>query len=151
MTPGNLYKPRGYPFGALVVGPELVINGSFTTDTGWTKGEGWTIAGGVAVAAPGATSELEQVISTLVAGDDYRLQFTLVTVNNGGVTIDVGDGTASIFRSNPGTYTQFLIAGATNEFNVNKGPAFDGTIDNISLRKVLNPPPVTATIVPVTP
>jgi len=32
----------------LVLGPELVTNGTFDTDTGWTKGTGWSISGGQA-------------------------------------------------------------------------------------------------------
>ena len=32
----------------VVIGDELVTNGTFDTDTDWTKGTGWTISGGVA-------------------------------------------------------------------------------------------------------
>ena len=32
--------------GTPVIGPELLVNGNFDTDTSWTKGSGWSISGG---------------------------------------------------------------------------------------------------------
>ena len=49
----------GSPFSAT----ELVTNGSFAVDANWTKGTGWTIGAGVASAASGTASDLEQSIT----------------------------------------------------------------------------------------
>ncbi|MCH7909826.1 MAG: hypothetical protein IIB38_09445, partial [Candidatus Hydrogenedentes bacterium] len=50
---------------------DLVTNGTFSTDTDWTKGAGWTIAAGVAIAGNSST-DLEQDI-TIVVGKTYSV------------------------------------------------------------------------------
>ena len=66
-----LDKSRG-----LALGPELVVNGSFATDTNWTKGTGWTISGGSANSIqPNNLQSLTQV-RAFPAGT-YRVQFTV--------------------------------------------------------------------------
>jgi hypothetical protein len=44
-------------------GAELVTNGTFDTDSDWTKGTGWTISGGAASKVTGVSSGLNQAIS----------------------------------------------------------------------------------------
>lgn len=55
---GNATMVDGY-------GPELVTNGTFDTDSDWTKGTGWSIANGVARSDGSQTgiSDLEQAIT----------------------------------------------------------------------------------------
>ena len=73
-TPGQtvglmLDKSQG-----LVLGSELVTNGSFTTDTDWTKGAGWTISGGAANASSASGILLQAV--AVVSGRSYRVSWT---------------------------------------------------------------------------
>jgi hypothetical protein len=124
----------------LVLGPELVANGSFTTDSDWTKGTGWTITGGQAVAtAVAAFTNISQPY-TPVAGRLYQLTLVVNTRNSGSVRVGFAGGsqvnTPPI--SSAGTYTFLLVAGAGNTLIFIGPPAggFDGSITNISVREL---------------
>ncbi len=47
------------------LGAELFLNGTFATDTNWSKGTGWTISGGVANKAAGTAGSMSQAIATI--------------------------------------------------------------------------------------
>jgi hypothetical protein len=65
----------------VVIGEELVTNGTFDTDTDWTKGTGWTISGGVAsFTTTGAGANLGQVITTEV-GKVYEISCNLLSTD----------------------------------------------------------------------
>lgn len=118
------------------LGPELIVNGGFDADSNWTKGTGWTIAGGVAVGAAGSASALTQGPIALNQGEKYVVIFTVVTVSAGGVAPNVG-ATLGTLRTAIGTYEESIIAGAASAFIIDKNATFVGTIDNISLREVI--------------
>ena len=122
------------------IGPELVVNGSFATDTAWTKGTGWTIAAGVATAVATGASALSQVIAALVPGKTYRVTFSITaqTVAGDGVAFIVGGPPQGAARTGVGTYTQDVVCGAgtTFQFNAAVGGAWEGSIDNVSVRQV---------------
>ena len=126
--------------GAGGVGPELVVNGSFATDTAWTKGTGWTIAAGVASAVATGASALSQVIAALVPGKTYRVTYSITAqgVAGDGVAFIVGGPPQSTPRTGVGTYTQDVVCGAgtTFQFNAAVGGAWEGSIDNVSVRQV---------------
>lgn len=110
---------------------EYVTNGSFTTDTGWTKGTGWTIAAGVATATGAISTALSQASAiTLIEGYTYTITYT-VTRTAGTVTPSIG-GTAGTARSTNATFTETIIAGAT-QILAFTGAGFSGTIDNVSV------------------
>lgn len=122
------------PTFAATVGSEELTNGSFTTDTDWTKGAGWTIAGGVAAGTGPSGSVLSQE-PTLIEGDTYRITFDVVTRTAGAVTPRVqgvvGDSVTAV-----GSYTQYIVAGASGTTGMNKNAAFEGSVDNISVRRL---------------
>lgn len=124
----------------LVLGPELVVNGSFTTDTNWTKGVGWTISGGEAVANIASGSNLDQSVTTTI-NKSYQIIYTIVTATSGGVRSRLTGATNinGSIRSTVGTYTELLYATATNSvFRISDGGAgFVGSIDNISVKELL--------------
>ena len=110
---------------------ENVTNGSFATDTDWTKGTGWSIAAGVATAAGAISTALEQTSAvTVVEGQSYALTYT-VTRSAGGIIPSIGgnDGTERVLS---GTYTEVIVAGSTEDLEFT-GNAFTGTLDNISI------------------
>lgn len=118
-------------FERIICGVEFVTNGVFASDTAWTKGAGWTIAAGVADAAGALNTALTQnAASTLVAGRSYTLTYT-VTRAAGTITPAIG-GTSGTGRTASGTYTETIVAGATQVLAFT-GTGFTGTLDNISI------------------
>ena len=115
---------------------ENVTNGTFATDTGWTKGAGWTIGAGVATAAGAISTALSQTAGiTIVASEAYVLTYT-VTRSAGDIIPSIG-GTAGVTRSVSGTYTEVISAGTTQTLAFT-GAGFTGTLDSISIT-VANP------------
>lgn len=109
---------------------EYVTNGTFGSDTGWTKGAGWTISAGTAVATT-ASSDLSQTSAiTLIAGYTYTITY-VVTRSAGSVTPSIG-GTAGTTRSTSATFTETIIAGTT-QILAFTGAGFTGTIDNVTV------------------
>lgn len=109
---------------------EYVTNGTFASDTGWTKGTGWTISAGVANAST-ASSDLSQTSAiTLIQGYTYTITYT-VTRSAGTITPSIG-GTAGTARSSSATFTETIIAGAT-QILAFTGVGFTGTLDNVTV------------------
>ncbi len=110
-----------------------VTNGTFASDTGWTKGAGWTIAAGVASATAADTALSQTAPVTLVAGRSYTVAFD-ATAAGGTVTVSIG-GTAGTTRSTTATFTEVIVAGAT-QIIAFTGVGFTGTIDNVTITAV---------------
>ncbi len=109
------------------LGSDVIINGTFDTDTSWAKGTGWTISGGVA-SNNGNAGLLTQSVGTI--NNWYQAGFDLV--------LEVGQfiwtyaGANTIARNTPGSYTNTLRASQTS-IGVYSN-SWNGTIDNISYR-----------------
>jgi hypothetical protein len=124
----------------LVLGPELVTNGTFDTDTAWTKGTGWTISGGVATTASSNSGTLDQSI-TVVAGKIYRVKYTITGWVAGQAQIGFSGGTTvlgPLSGTGNGTRTFYISAVTGNNlFRVFKNSSLDSfSIDNISVREL---------------
>ena len=120
-------------------GADLVTNGEFATDTGWTKGVGWTISGGTAVATAVVNNQLTQNIGA-VAGKTYTITFTLGAGWSGVLFCAIGgiSSPISTTRANAaGTYSFHCIAGSSTPGILYFYPnsACTGTIDNVSVRE----------------
>lgn len=112
----------------------LVKNGTFTTDTDWTKGAGWTIAAGVATATGAISTAISQPsVFTIVAGQAYSVTYT-ITRSAGGLIPSVG-GVNGVERVAAGTYNEVIVAGSTQTLAFT-GNAFTGTLDNVSINLV---------------
>jgi hypothetical protein len=112
----------------------LIANGTFATDTIWTKGAGWTIAAGVATATGAISTAISQTAAfTVVAGQAYSVTYT-ITRSAGGLIPSVG-GTAGVERTASGTYNEVIVAGSTQTLAWT-GNAFTGTLDNVSVNLV---------------
>lgn len=122
----------------------LITNGTFATDTDWTKGTDWAIASGTANFI-GGFGLLQQTISqvlaaSLSASTNYRLTFTVTTVSGGGSVVPSmsgGSGTLTgASRNSAGTYNFDFTTGASAQTTVNfEGSFATGalSIDNIVL------------------
>ena len=90
--------PNAYNVGTLYAviptpteGAEVIVNGDFATDSDWAKEAGWTISGGEAHCASGTGKSLSQT-NTLIAGRQYKLNFTLSNFSRGSPpTLCVGE------------------------------------------------------------
>ena len=122
--------------------PELITNGGFDVDSGWTKGTGWTISGGTASCdgSQSANTTLVQqqgvlsVTLDIQVGNAYELIFTL-TRSAGGITnTEVGGTTEGTTISSSGTHSKIITASSTNDrITFTATPDFVGSIDNVSV------------------
>lgn len=119
------------------IGSELVTNGSFATDTDWTKAAGVTISGGVAnFSAVSSSSALYQNLTGIAVGNSYVVTYT-VTISAGSMQTQINGNTAAPSRSVSGTYTDILhVPAATNKNFIFVVNAFTGTIDNVSVKRL---------------
>lgn len=122
------------------LGPELVTNGAFDSDTAWNKGTGWTIAGGkgVATSVP-AFQDIDQAVA-ITNGTQYFVSIDVV-VSAGTASLYMGTSGHSPVRlalNSSGTLTATLTATAVAAVLVRaESGGFTGTIDNISIKEVL--------------
>jgi hypothetical protein len=124
------------------LGPELVTNGGFDSDTAWTKGAGWSITGGAA-SINGATgnSDLFQGIS-VVDGRFYVVEFDVSAISSNGrlylldpffVTspITTAGRKRLVVSSDPGRPNNVGIRALSSDAS-----PMTATIDNISVREL---------------
>jgi hypothetical protein len=117
------------------LGSDLVSNGTFATDTVWSKGANWTIGSGVATKTGGAANNLTQTI-TSTAGLWYRITMD-VTRSAGTLTVSLGTSGTTYAMSASGSYTFFILAGSSTQTLTLAGDsAFAGTVDNVTARLV---------------
>ena len=119
-------------------GSDLVTNGTFATDTDWTKGTGWTISAGTSDVdgTQVADSDLSQSIS-VTNGQSYEVTFTISDYTAGTLTPRIG-GTAGTGRTANGTYTEVIVAGAggSPELELRADAAGDMKVDNVIIKAV---------------
>lgn len=117
------------------LGSDLVSNGTFATDTVWSKGANWTIGSGVATKTGGAANNLTQTI-TSTAGLWYRITMD-VTRTAGTLTVSLGTSGTTYAITATGTYTFFILAGSSTQTLTLAGDSsFAGTVDNVTARLV---------------
>lgn len=119
----------------LNLGAELVSNGDFATDTIWTKGTGWAIAAGTATKTAGTAADLDQSI-TVLEDTYYRLEFDVSGMTSGTVTPDIGGTNGTAISSNATDIKETIRAGAGGDVRFEADSAFDGSIDNVSVKEI---------------
>jgi hypothetical protein len=125
----------------VVIGPELVTNGDFATDSDWTL-TGATITGGAAVVSGAAFSQSgARQNGVMSSGVVYQVTFDIVDWVSG--NIDVNIPSFRLFKrviiSGDGTYTAIGVSGGAGDLQV--ALAGDGTtanfkLDNISVKEI---------------
>lgn len=138
-TLATVDNPTGLVLDALgSVGVELVTNGGFDADSGWTKGAGVTISSGFANFAAVTNTVALYQNAGLAASKTYRITFTISSVSAGSIAPQLNGG-ANVLSSEVsaiGTYTAYLSNSASNGIVSFIAADFTGSIDNISVREV---------------
>ena len=115
-------------------GSDLATNGTFDSDTGWTKGTGWTIDSGVASSdgSQGGDSDLSQTI--LTNAKTYLVTYTISNYSAGTLTAVAGS-TIGNARNDNGTYTEVITANDT-DFKLRASEDFVGSVDDMKVQEV---------------
>ncbi len=129
----------------LVLGSQLINNGTFDTDTAWSKGTGWSISGGKARFDGSASfSNLGNTISAPISGKFLKVEFELSNVGTSVTQIRVlvsGALGATVPVNGNGKYSAIVLGGAVPSIGIQtrnaSGANYALTLDNVSVREVL--------------
>lgn len=144
-----LAVPRGGALYEWNPSPTTILTDTFGSSAGWTLGAGWAIAAGTLNASGASSSTASKNVNLPVAGESYRVTFTVTNMttgqvifqDNGGVSL--GTHTSSPIRAN-GTYSSTFVApvGFTG-IQFSKSGSFDGSIDNLTITTDTKAYPIT--------
>ena len=113
----------------------LVTNGTFDSDTDWTKGAGWTISSGGLVATNANSNTWQDI--TLVVGKMYTASFDVTAYANGGVVLQMDNVSFTSVAGAVGTYSgSFIYSGVSNSLKIANSTGSNLTVDNISVYEV---------------
>ena len=116
---------------------ELVTNGGFDTDSGYTKDTGWTISGGKLRATSAGNSAAAFQGRLVEIGETVMVTFTVDSISEGAVKAFVGgSGNAGTARTTPGTYREIFVAGTPNTTGLVASGTTTCVIDNFSAKLV---------------
>jgi len=123
-----------------VFNPNLTVNGTFDTDTTWSKGTGWTISAGTANCdgSQVANSNLNQN-NSIEVGKTYEIIFTVSNYSAGTIRCSLGGYNYASTRSSNGTFKELLTVtnpSSNNQIYFTANADFIGSIDNVSVREV---------------
>ena len=123
------------------LGPELITNGDFATDSDWNEGDGWNIINGKATYQGIENSNLRQT-GVLISGKTFKLVYEVTsntsdgnlklageTVSGGFSPISETVGVHTVYFVNTGTTTNFTFRVTGNTTGVLE-------IDNVSVKQV---------------
>lgn len=133
-----------YPFDPAMVslGPELVVNGDFSSGDAWTLSAitpaTATIAGGKLTLVSPAAEFCSARQSIVSPGQWYRVSGS-VTVRSGGVKIIVGGGPTEYTFTSTQIFSFFAPAGSANHLDLVRitPSGCDADFDNISVKEVI--------------
>ena len=124
---------------------ELITNAvdrDFSGAGNWT-GTNWAVSGGTLLHTAGSTTAATLAYtnftaSSILAAYPYELTFTVSGMTTGTLTPKLGTYTATAISAN-GTYTIVINASASNvSLSFTPTSAFDGALDNVSMKYVEN-------------
>ena len=124
-------------------GNELVTNGGFDTDSGWTKGIGWTISGNDASCdgTQTSTSQLRTSVGLSIQNTLVKFSFEVKNYSAGTLTASIeGTGSNEFTGINKnGIYTVNVIStDSTPRIDFTASSDFIGSIDNVSVKEALS-------------
>ena len=127
-----------YKSGIDWLGVELVTNGDFDSDTGWTKGTGWTISGGQALYdGTGGTSSIGQAVGAV---ETYSYKTSLDVISNTGTgtnVIDIGATRYNNSHLNAGSHSFISIQAASGGYALFGRASEPFVVDNVSTKRLL--------------
>jgi len=124
------------------LGSELIVNGSFDTDSNWIKGTGWSISDGKAIATN--VPNLQRLQNTgndaSVIGKTYKYSISVSNVS-GSYSLYVFGAYAFLSVSTEGTIEGYVTATSTNGAifiaAATVGGLVSASIDNVSVKEYL--------------
>jgi len=121
-----------------VLGSEQITNGSFDTDSNWTKEVGWNISNG-SLNASATTNQAYQLNTGIVTNKTYKVTYTISNYVSGSVRIELGSFNVSVGaeRSANGTYTEYIVALGNDAILFDGIISFTGSIDNVSVKEYI--------------
>ena len=120
----------------LAQGPELVTNGDFATDSGWTKSANWSIANGVATSDNSVLSGVVYQPTGTTSGSYYRVTFDITAYTSGGVIGRVGNVRSTELKNTIGTHTVLIKSDGQPFIGLEAENYFTGSIDNVSVTEI---------------
>ncbi|MDC1406615.1 hypothetical protein N8314_03610 [Akkermansiaceae bacterium] len=134
--------PSAYKSGVLYnilpqqeLGAELVVNGTFDTDTDWTKELDWTISSGLANKSVGTLSRTIKQTNILTIGKTYKCVFTVAKPIDSSI-IRLNSSETQNNRQVSGTFLETFTASKV-DLDFIASAEFGGSIDNISVVEVV--------------
>lgn len=122
----------------LVLGPELIPNGDFSSSTGWVLSAGVAISTGVCTFTNvGGINEGAIRLGLLTAGKRYRLTVDVLSIS-GGPIVGFFAGNISPEITTSGVYTFDVTAGSTttNFGIIRRSGTVNAVIDNVSVKEI---------------
>jgi hypothetical protein len=121
------------------LGSELVTNGTFDTDSDWTKGTGTTISGGKANFSNATAVSLYQNIGT--QSGKVQVSFNVSNYSAGTLNVYSGGnqsiGTINVEANANGFYSCYVERGGGNANIIfGSNDSFTGSIDDVSIKEV---------------
>ena len=133
------------------LGDEILSEGDFSSSytpayggsTNWTNSvdgnTAWTIANGVATRDGSAVNSGIDQANVFENGKFYRVSYSISNRTQGSLTLYRGQGTQLISNDNSnGDFVYYFTSGGASKLLVNGVSNFDGSVDNISVKEVLN-------------
>ena len=128
---------KGHALAKVSYGTELVVNGSFDTDSGWIKTQA-TISGGVCeINSPsGSYAGVYQAIP-VTAGKMYFISVEVVSVVAGSALVNVEGGSVGTLTTAGFITTAYVATDDTLTVEIKRGGGVtELTIDNVSVKEV---------------
>ena len=124
----------------------VITNGTFDSDTAWTKNTGWTIGSGTLnVNISGWGNAHQDNISGIVLASLYKTTVDIVR-NSGSGLFYWGNTNGTQFNSSGGKTDYYCASGGTYNYFYFGSSDFNGTVDNVVSKRVLTPSSTGVTI-----
>jgi len=121
------------------IGSELVVNGTFDTDSDWTKEGTWTISGETANrTALSSGNELKQTFTT-ANNKNWLVSFEITSITEGGCGVRLNGSSVNSYYTKVGIYTEVFNGnglGTAVIIQSDSSNPFAGSIDNVSVKEV---------------
>mgnify|MGYP003629824023 CR=1 FL=1 len=126
-------------------GIELIDNGDFSNGaTSWNVGAGWNISGGTAnfPIVSGSNSFISQV-TAMSADNFYKTKYSIVSVDSGDFQMFLGNGAAIVAKGIVKNFIESRERGTDGIAYLFALTGFVGSVDNISIRRLIQENPKT--------